>query len=143
VICLDASVVVKLQLPEVRANAARALFMAERRAGESVLAPALLAYELTNVVRRQVVDRGLPPTEAALLLDVFLAMPITLTYFDDIHRRALVAAHRYGLAGTYDAHYVAVAEEFGCDLWTDDVSLFNVMRSSAPFVRWLGSYPAA
>ena len=46
------------------------------------------------------------------------------------------------LPATYDAHYLALAEHLGCELWTDDQRLIRHVATSLPFVRWIGDHPA-
>ncbi len=51
-------------------------------------------------------------------------------------------ADALGLPATYDAHYLALAEHLGCELWTDDQRLLRQVATSLPFVRWIGDHPA-
>lgn len=89
------------------------------------------------------IDGGVQPAEAARILDLFLALPITIADLGDLHARALDIANRYGLPGTYDAHYIAIAEAYGCELWTDDQTLLNTLGTRAPFVRAIADYPTS
>jgi len=57
------------------------------------------------------------------------------------HFQALALADALDLAATYDAHYLALAEHLGCELWTDDQRLMRRVASSLPFVRWIGDHP--
>jgi predicted nucleic acid-binding protein len=59
-----------------------------------------------------------------------------------LHHQALVLADALGLSATYDAHYLALAEHLGCELWTDDERLIRQVTNSLPFVRWIGDHPA-
>jgi len=143
VICVDASVAIKWVLNEERSDRARALYQAALRAGESIVAPTLLPLEVTNILRQRMRAKdGLSLTEAARQLDNFLTFPIEFHSPAELHVQALVLADALGLPATYDAHYLALAEHLGCELWTDDQRLIRNVATSLPFVRWIGDHPA-
>ncbi len=39
-----------------------------------------------------------------------------------------------------EAHYLALAELFGCEWWTADERLFKTVRHELPWVPWIGNY---
>lgn len=59
-----------------------------------------------------------------------------------VSRRALEIAVQYDLPAVYDAHYVALAEQFDALLWTDDQRLLRILTGRLPFVRWIANYRA-
>ena len=61
----------------------------------------------------------------------------------DLPQEAYAFAKRHRLGAIYDSLYVVLARDLGAVLWTDDQSLLNALGSAAPWVRWLGDYPAA
>lgn len=140
-ICVDASLAAKWILEEEGSDRARALYGATLRAGEAIVAPPLLAIEVTNILRQRLrAADGLTRDEALELLDDFLAFPIDLHDPAGLHRRALLLADDYGLPAAYDAYYVALAEFAGCDLWTADERLLKQLAGRLPFVRALAAY---
>ncbi|MDQ3227362.1 MAG: type II toxin-antitoxin system VapC family toxin [Chloroflexota bacterium] len=142
-ICLDASVAVKLLLDEERSDQARGLFRGVRRAGEAIVGPPLLPLEVTNILRQGIRPTGgISLAEAIVHLDDFLALPIEIHDPPRLHHQALALAAAHGLPATYDAHYLALAQHFGCDLWTDDLRLLRQVGDSLPFVRSLGEFSA-
>jgi predicted nucleic acid-binding protein len=143
VICVDASVAVKWLLNEERSDRARALYSATLRTGETIIAPPLLPLEVTNILRQRMRAKdGLSLAEATAQLDIFLGLPIEYHNPTGLHRQALAIADSHDLPATHDAHYLALAEYLGCELWTDDQQLLRRVGSSLPFVRGIADYPA-
>ncbi len=148
-ICVDASLAAKWVFEEEHCREARTLYRDALMSSERIVAPALLPIEVTNIVRQRV-RRVKPPaqqplslTEAQEALDRFLALGIEVTMPSQLHRQALELADAQGLPAVYDAHYVALAQMLGCELWTADRHLADAIRQKLPFVRWIGDYGAA
>ena len=142
-ICTDASVVAKWFLEEEWTDRARALLRDTLDANEPIVAPPLIAYEVTNILRLRLrASPGLPLEHALAFLDYFLSIPIELRLPPGLHRRALVLADEFGLPAAYDAHYLALAEEFACDLWTDDRRLLRALEGRLPFVQPISGFGA-
>ena len=142
-ICVDASVAAKWFLQEEWADRARSLLRETLTADEPIVAPPLLPYEVTNILRLRLRASAPLPLEHALeFLDDFLSVPIELRNPPGLHRRALMLADTYGLPAAYDAHYLALAEQLGCTLWTDDRPLLRILEGRLPFVRPISDYGA-
>lgn len=143
-ICLDASVAVKLVLDEEYSDHVEALLAAALDAGERVVGPPLLPIEVTNaLLRRSRGQGGFTLAEAATRLATFLAFPIDIHSPAGLHQRALAIATEFGLSAAYDAHYLALAEQLDCPLWTDDRRLQRAMTSGSIHVRLIGDYGSA
>ncbi|MBI2863437.1 MAG: type II toxin-antitoxin system VapC family toxin [Chloroflexi bacterium] len=140
-ISVDASLAAKWILAEAHSEQALALVSGCARSGDRMVAPPLLPFEMTNIVRRQMLRGGLSLAEARALLNEFSAFPVYITSAPLLSDRALTIAANYNLPATYDAHYVALAELLGCDLWTDDRRLLRLLGGALPFVKWIGDYP--
>lgn len=41
----------------------------------------------------------------------------------------------------YDSLYIAIAKVSGCNFYTGDSKLYNVLKGKLPCVRWIGDYP--
>jgi predicted nucleic acid-binding protein len=140
-ICLDASVAVKLVLDEEWSDRVEALFFTTIETGEPVIGPPLLPIEVTNIVRQRMrIPGGLSRDEALERLQEFLGFPIEIHNPPWLHHQALVLADEYGLPAAYDAHYLALAAHFTCPLWTDDRRLLQAVAQGLPFVRPISEY---
>jgi predicted nucleic acid-binding protein len=139
-ICVDASVAVKWILAEPLSDLADALYAWAAREGEQIFAPPLLPYEVANVPRQRMIREARPLIEAERLVAGFLAFRLDLLAPTDLHRKALALADACGLPAIYVAHYLALAQRLGCDLWTDDQELLRRVRGHLRFVRWLGDF---
>jgi len=138
--CADASLVIKLIVAEPDSDQALRLWQSWLQACQTICAPQLLTYEVASSLRRRVWRGMLTPQEAASALEDFLALDVTLTDPVGLGKRALELADRFHRPNAYDAHYLALAEMLGCDLWTADEKLYNTVRSELDWIRWLGNW---
>ena len=140
-ICVDASVAATWLLDEEWTDRAVALYDAAALGGEPIVAPFLLPLEITNILRRRLRAADPMPLGRALeLLNDFFHLRIEFHSPVGLHHRALVLADNLGLPTAYDAHYLALAEELNCTLWTDDRRLLHAIGGRLPYVRHIGEY---
>lgn len=138
-ICVDASVAVKWIVNEPDSpSAARLLSLANDR-GHRLIAPNLLPFEVSNILRQQCIRVGLSLDEARRRFAEYLSYGVELIYDPEFHDRALVLASIFNLPASYDAHYLALCQREGCDFWTADRRLLNTLRGRLPFVRDLAT----
>ena len=102
-----------------------------------VYAPPLFFAETTSVLGLKVHLGHVSPDEGERASDTSCAWPSRPWDPPDLQRRAWLMAGRYARPRAYDAQYLAVAEQLGCDLWTADGRLANAVRE--PWVRLLGA----
>ncbi len=139
-ICVDASVAAKWVLAEEFSDKASALYRACVDAAVAIVAPPLLAIEVTNIIRQRMRREGMALAEARRLLRRFQTFAVAVHVPGQLYDQALVLAEGYDLAAAYDAHYVALAQILGCDLWTNDQRLLRALGGRLSFVRWIGAY---
>ena len=144
-IVIDASIVAKCILPEADSYVALALLADGAARGEVVVAPPLLPFEVTNVCWQQVQRGDVTPDEGIVALERFFALSIPLRPLSGsarrrLHTSAFAIASRHGLSATYDAHYLALAEQLQCDLWTADLRLLRSLGPHRDRVRALDEY---
>ena len=97
-----------------------------------------MPVEVGNALNRRVVRGELPLTEAARLIESLLASDIELLETAGLHSRALELASQLDQGAVYDAHYLALAEALGCDLWTADARFYRAALPAAGNVRCAG-----
>jgi predicted nucleic acid-binding protein len=135
---IDASVACKWLCREDYSVEALALAADAIDTGNLLIAPPLVRPEVINVIRKRArVDRLLPG-EAMARLEAFLAYPVVIHDPPDLDRRALTLALQHMLGGQ-DAHYVALTEIMGCELWTADERLLRAAKNIA-HVKFIGDY---
>lgn len=137
-VCCDANLVVRLV---TRANdeTIRPMWLQWRREGRSIVAPRLLRYEVVNAIHRLRLARKLDDVSAPAVLRAAVALPIQFSDDDNMHDHTLDLAYRLGLPASYDAHYLALAERLGVELWTADERLYNSVRHQLSWVRLAGA----
>lgn len=136
-ICVDANIIVRLVMdPDDRT--VWELWATWSKANATIVAPALLYYEVTNAIYLQQRINGLSAEAGAQALATAQAMPVRLHADPRLHARALHFAQRFALPATYDAHYLATAEAFDADLWTVDRRLAKVVSDELLWVKLLG-----
>ena len=142
VVVVDASLALKWVLSEVDSSIAITLLQRWNTEKTEVIAPALFTYEATNILYRQVVTGKLTYDETKKLLTKLFSIGILLNFsqHQEISMRAMEISHRFGLPAAYDAHYLALAEQEKCELWTADSRLWNAIGDKLPWVRRLSDY---
>ena len=106
-VVVDASLALKWVLAESDSSTAIALLARWNAENTEVSAPALFAYEATNILYRQVVTGKLTYNETKKLLTKLFSIGIVLdfSHYNDISAQAMEFSHRFGLPAAYDAHY--------------------------------------
>jgi predicted nucleic acid-binding protein len=134
-VCLDASFIVRyLGSPDPESIYRRKWSQWETE-GYTLLAPTLMMYEVSKAFHRASVAGQIAGEEAGEFLERALNLGIQFRGDAALHREALQLAGRYRLSATYDAHYLALAQRLGLELWTGDRRLFNSVSAFLPWVK--------
>jgi predicted nucleic acid-binding protein len=105
-----------------------------------ILVPGLWEYEVVTGLRRACFQRLLSLEQAQSSLDELLGMELEVVPASpNLHRRVLEWAEQLGQSRTYDAQYLALAEQEGAELWTGDRRLANGAAAlGVDWVHWVG-----
>ena len=130
---LDASVAVKLVLPEIDSDKALALEADFRNQIHELIAPDTypieVAHALTKAERRGLLLAGQAETRLARLLTY---PPDLIPYLSLLSRAVEIATQ--ARIGVYDCLYVALAEREGCELVTADTRLISNLGPLFPII---------
>jgi predicted nucleic acid-binding protein len=132
---VDASVPLKLLLPEKESEALRRHWGEWLEQDTVIAAPFLLAYEVASVLRNKVFRGELPleAGEAAFL--AFQAQEVCLLHPEGIEEKAWGLAKQWNLPTAYDAAYLALAELMNYEFWTADRRFAASLRRRMSRVR--------
>lgn len=121
-IVLDANVLVALVTPDDHQPAAHAQFEQWLDAGETMHAPAVLPYEVANVLARLAFDGAMEPEDVTDTWRDLDALDLRLHQFDLIQDGPEVAAITRTLNRRHatDSTYICLARKLETTLWTFD-----------------------
>lgn len=139
-VCVDASVVVALVTAERFSRLTLTLWLEWTAKNLQPVAPLLLRYEVTSALHRKALDGKLSREDAAQALTQALACDIRFVDPPGLNVQAFDLAAHLHRSATYDCHYLALAEQLGCPLWTADERFYNATKNEFSRLRWLGDY---
>lgn len=136
-VCIDANIVINALVPGPFSAWAIGHIDDWSSRQVELLAPSLLAYEVTSVLRRMVYHRQLPVDLGDAAFAAFQQMAIRLTGRSEVYKLAWQLSKELDRPRAYDMAYLAVAKLNDCEFWTADERLFNVAQPVYPSVRWV------
>ena len=137
-VCVDASLVIALLLPERFSDKALRLWEKWMQADLDITAPRLIRYEVPSVIHRKGLRGLITWDDAQTVLGYFLNLDISCDESESLPIRASELARQFQRSNTYDAFYLAQAEQFSCPFWTGDERLFNAVKDGYSLIHWLG-----
>ena len=138
-VVVDASVAFKWLVEEENSDKATALTRLWDDEGTQLAAPSLMPFEVANALHRRVVKGDLTVEVAADLMQDLMTLGVALHETPGLHVRALQLASQLQQGTAYDAHYLALAESLGCELWTADQRFYRATETAGN-VRWIGNF---
>ena len=122
-VVVDASLIVALVVADERQAAAQAHLQAWVESGEDLHAPAVLPYEVANVLARLVFDGDLPADGIAETWSDLAALDLVLHPFDLTQDGSAVAAitkQQLRRRHATDSTYIRLAQQLDTTVWTLD-----------------------
>ena len=139
-VVVDASVAFKWLVEEEHSDKATALVRRWDDEGSRLAAPQLISFEVANALHRRVARGEFAVNVAAGLMEDLMSFGIAFHHGPDLHRRALELASLLQQGAVYDAHYLALAESLGCELWTADQRFQRAVSAHIDKVNWIGDF---
>ena len=135
---VDASVAIKLYVPEVHSAEAIRFFSD----AHELIVPEFMLAEVANIVWKKSALLGeLTEAEAKTVVDAVQELPLGYYYTSGLLTDALQIALATKRT-VYDSLYIALAVKEGCELMTDDRKLYESLQATsfAPFVTLIENY---
>jgi predicted nucleic acid-binding protein len=104
-----------------------------------IVAPCHLAFEAASVIRNRIHRAEVTAEVGQLAFEALLAQNIELIHPMGLVERAWEMAEQFNRPTVYDAYYLALGEELGCELWTADRRLHRAVHDVLPWVKLLHS----
>jgi len=141
-VVVDASLVIKWVIHEEDSGKALSLLTDWTAKNVVIHVPALLAYEVPNLLYRRTRRGEIDLPKAKEIFSRLMTSELSVYFSQEasLGLQAMELAHRYHLPATYDSHYLALAQSKNCDLWTADARLWAALQGQVTWVRWLGDY---
>ena len=117
-VVVDASLAVKWLVEEDDSDKAHAALQSWVAQDITRIAPHLMPFEVANALHRRVLRGELNVGDSTRMIAQLLESQFQLHQPPGLHVRALQLASQLKQNAAYDAHYLALAESFGCELWT-------------------------
>jgi predicted nucleic acid-binding protein len=142
VVVVDTSLVLKWILKEADSDKAVMLLTEWGNKQVEMFAPALLAYEVANILYQDVRKGKYTINVARESLTDVVMKGIVFDFSEDLglSMLAMEFAHRFNLPASYDSHYLALAERKECELWTADRRLQRAVKGQLDWIRTLEDY---
>jgi predicted nucleic acid-binding protein len=132
---IDASIVLSALFPDEHQPEAQGVLRDHVSGRVRLSAPSLLEYEVTNAVVQAVRQERIEEEEGQAVLEAFEELGIAI---EPVSWREIVPLAQQFTRSAYDAAYLALAERRGDLLVTGDRRLYNAVRESLDWVRWIG-----
>ena len=138
-ICIDASLALKWVLPETYTDRAQELLRGWITKGYTLIAPTLFIFEVTSALRNKVHREIITQEDGFSALNQISRGRIELITSPNLIERAWAISKDLELPTAYDAFYLALAKEEGCEFWTADKNLVKILkRHKIRWAKWIG-----
>jgi predicted nucleic acid-binding protein len=137
-VCIDASFILKLVLPEDYSEKVHLIWAEWVEKGKRVYAPYLLMYETHSVIRNKVYREEITSNEGIAASEILRELEIILYHSPVTVKIAWDFARKYNRPTLYDTFYLAVSKEIESEFWTADQKLVNSLNNGKE-ISWVRS----
>ncbi len=136
-VSIDASFLLKLFLPEEKSEKAEEIWKGWIDNSIEIVAPTLIVFEVSFVLRNKVYRGIIPPESAKEIVIQLSGLDILLVYTDEILKIAWEISSSLKSSTLYDSFYIALAKFLKIPLWTADKKLYNLTKNDISFINLL------
>ena len=138
-VCVDASVAIKVVVPESGSDLADALFNQWASEEIQLIAPVFFEVETDSILRQKTsLRRELTADQAQRAFASLRALPIKTKHSAEQRERAWEMAREFQFPTVYDATYLALAELSQCEFWTADEKVVQAGKKQINFCSMAG-----
>ncbi len=134
---VDASFLLKMFLPEEKSDEAEMLWKAWVKDHVEIMAPSLIVFEVSSVIRNKVFRNKLTEREGGEISNLIKQLDLSLIYTPELLDIAWEIGTTLNTPNLYDCFYLALPKLFSIPLWTADKKLFQSAKKEFPFVNLL------
>jgi predicted nucleic acid-binding protein len=134
-VAIDANFLFKLFLPEDSSNQVENQWRNWIANSIEVIAPTLIVFEASSVLRNKVFRRILDDVDATEMIDRIRHLDLSLIYAPELMELAWGIGAILKAPTLYDCFYLAVAKLFGAPFWTCDKRLYKAAKKEFPFIN--------
>lgn len=138
IVVVDASVAIKWVLKEPLSEEALLALKQWSDKQTKIISPCLLMFEVANAIYKRFVRKELTIEQAKQRVELFNSFAPALDFGFKDQVRVLDLAQKLNRPSTYDLYYLVLAEKNECEFWTADEKLWNAVKSSLAWVKWIG-----
>jgi predicted nucleic acid-binding protein len=134
-VVIDASFLLKVLLPEDKSEKAEELWRSWIKDSIKVVAPTLIIFEVSSVLRNKIYRGILENDDARELINQVKHLDLILIYVEDILNLAWEIGEILKPSVLYDCFYIALSKFLDVPLWTADTKLYNSAKGEFPFIK--------
>lgn len=136
-VALDASFLLKIFLPEDKSEEAEILWKAWVGDHVEIMAPTLIMFEVSSVIRNKVFRGHLTAEEGEEITNLLKQLDLSLIYTDELLDIAWEIGMILNTPNLYDCFYIALPKLLGIPLWTANKKVFQSAKKEFPFINLL------
>ena len=134
-VVIDAGFLLKILLPEEKSECAEELWKSWIKNSIKVVAPTLIIFEVSSVLRNKLYRGIIENGDAKELINQIKHLDLTLIYTEDLLDLAWGIGTILKTSVLYDCFYIALSQFLDTTLWTTDRKLYNSSKENFPFIN--------